>query len=49
MRAMTGLAERLPHVAAFPEALGTGLLLHTDVALNQSPSPLKILPIRPTP
>lgn len=34
MRAMTGLAERLPHVAAFPEALGTGLLLHTDVALD---------------
>lgn len=28
------LTERLPHVAAFPEALGTGLLLHTDVALD---------------
>ncbi|WP_044090632.1 FAD:protein FMN transferase [Bifidobacterium reuteri] len=31
---MTGLTERLPHVAAFPAALGTGLLLHTDAALN---------------
>lgn len=28
------LSDRLPHVAAFPEALGTGLLLHTDVALD---------------
>lgn len=28
------LTDRLPHVAAFPEALGTGLLLHTDVALD---------------
>ena len=28
------LTDRLPHVAAFPDALGTGLLLHTDVALD---------------
>lgn len=27
------LSDRLPHVAAFPEALGTGLLLHTDAPL----------------
>lgn len=34
MVGMTGLTERLPHVAAFPDALGTGMLLHTDAALN---------------
>ena len=27
------LTDRLPHVAAFPDALGTGLLLHTDAPL----------------
>ena len=28
------LTDRLPYIAAFPDALGTGLLLHTDVALD---------------
>lgn len=27
------LTDRLPHIAAFPDALGTGLLLHTDAPL----------------
>ena len=31
---MTGLTEQLPHTAAFPNALGTGLLLHTASALG---------------
>ena len=31
---MTGPTEQLPHTAAFPNALGTGLLLHTASALG---------------
>lgn len=31
---MTGLTEQLPHTAALPNALGTGLLLHTASALG---------------
>ncbi|MBT1164860.1 FAD:protein FMN transferase [Bifidobacterium felsineum] len=27
---MTGMSEQLPHLTAFPHALGTGLLLHTS-------------------
>ncbi|PJM78618.1 FAD:protein FMN transferase [Bifidobacterium scaligerum] len=33
---MTTLAEQLPHVAAFPHALGTGLLIHTEHPLSEA-------------
>ena len=36
MVSMTSLPEQLPHTTAFPYALGTGLLLHTASALNES-------------
>lgn len=34
MGTMTSLSEQLPHVTAFPHALGTGILLHTGTTLS---------------
>ena len=31
---MTSLTEQLPYVYAFPDALGTGLLVHTESVLD---------------